>query len=715
MPTKVKDDPTKPLAISEQSEGASIGTLYDECAGIVNHTDRRDRVQAWKEEIGFYHNGQWTRDESTDLDALGQVDVVLNTLRRSVRTLLSQTVAASPTAKFVPRDIIPTPGNESESQRVQEDMQTAESLQGLWDNSWYVSGGNVILRRAVQNQIICGLGWLGVYLDPRADYYRGEVKFRTHLPWEKVVPLTSREMDFSDCKRVFTRTLVPLSEALEIVGREDSDVLRRESYAISDGDDYDLSMYGPNKTEVKPLPIRDTISNSDSDQARLVEWIETEERVRKPAYLYKVELANNQMDTVIVEPVADADIDPEEEFQRTVEEMQWQVISKERMDIDVPRIKKTIQAGRSILIGKPTILPISSFSDIPIIDEDTYNPLPYGEVYYVSEVQRLLNKVFSLAVLHLQTSGGGDKLIGLKGAFGDTPEQVEAFMKQYARPTSATELAVENTDGRAIAQYVEKIPATPMPPATIQALSMLTGWIDRLFGINPMAYGDAGAAPRTLGATISIKEWSDENARIPLMHLNYALQRVGDVWLEMALRHYRFHKTVTVPDYTGKMRAYEYNRMDRNGNIINRLDKIRANIFITSGTSLMVNRYAMLMVFKELMPIHPIFTKLFLMYSDIPDKFDIMQEIDHTAQLEQQLAQLAPQLEQLQKLASAKDEELQSALQKVDLVKTRAALNNIETKYREWTKGQRTKEELGFQAAINALKQEGNGNAKSER
>ena len=122
----------------------------------------------------------------------------------------------------------------------------------------------------------------------------------------------------------------------------------------------------------------------------------------------------------------------------------------------------------------------------------------------------------------------------------------------------------------------------------------------------------------------------------------------------------------------------------------------------------------MLMVFKELMQVHPIFTKLFLLYSDIPDKFDIMQEIDHTTELEQQLSQLGPQLEQLQSIVTAQNDELLAAQQKVDLTKFKAALNNIETKYREWSKTQRTREELGFQGAINALKQKGSSNANSK-
>ena len=108
----------------------------------------------------------------------------------------------------------------------------------------------------------------------------------------------------------------------------------------------------------------------------------------------------------------------------------------------------------------------------------------------------------------------------------------------------------------------------------------------------------------------------------------------------------------------------------------------------------MINRFSSLMLFKELMPVHPIFMKMFLLYSDIPEKFDLMQEIDYTQQLEQQMEQLIPQLEQMQKQLQQNSEELEKAMTKNELIKLRGALNQVTTKYREQSQAALREKEL---------------------
>jgi hypothetical protein len=207
-------------------------------------------------------------------------------------------------------------------------------------------------------------------------------------------------------------------------------------------------------------------------------------------------------------------------------------------------------------------------------------------------------------------------------------------------------------------------------------------WIDRIYGISPLNWGDPTNAPRTAGATMSLLNRGDVNSKLPIMNMQYALQQLGERWLDLASAHYQYSKTIAVPDHNGIMKQYSLNYPDR-GRIVNEMDEVRANIVITSGASLMVDRYSMLMVFKELIPLNPVFAKMFLLYSDIPEKADIIQEIDHTAQLESQLAELAPMLQQLQKEAERKDMQLQSLSQKVNLMKINSTLKQIETKYRE--------------------------------
>ena len=667
----------------EEDENSAIVRLYDNCASIVNNPKRMERVQQWKEELSIYFNAQWTTEESDDMEATGQVDVVINVLRRSVRTLLSQMCSASPTAKLMPRDVLPA--NEDHAQIAA----VLEQLQGLFDHTWYISGGKILLRRAIAHQLICGIGYIGVHIDPRADYWRGEVMFKSRLPWEKVIPLNANSFDFNDTAVQYYRRIVTLDQVARIIKDTDTlDFVRRHAIVMQDGTDYDVSMRGPDQSEVYSTTIKESGVNSANkpDVDLLVDWVEVEEKVDIPGFLYKIERADGVIDTVIVDPNFKGGSDGEKEVRELYRDTPAKVTKKE---IALERIKQTVLCGRNVQISSE-ILPTSWFSDVPIIDEDSWNPLSYGEVFFVAPIQRLLNKVFSLATLHMQTSGSGDRIIGKKGTFGSTAAEVESFQRNYAFPSSITELADDDIDMQSdIRSKLMHIPATPLQPAVVQMTQMIISFIDRMMGIDPMSWGSSQGAPRTLGATLSLKEWGDESKAIPNVNLEYSLQRLGNVWLDRALHHYTFAKEFGVPDSHGRLRQYTVNRPVSGSMIENEIADVKANIFITHGSSLMVNRISTMMLFRELMPLHPVFMKMFLLYSDIPEKFDLMQEIDYSGQMQQQMEQLIPQLEQLQTEVSKRDQTIMDLTQKVEITKLKSTIDGVQTKYREFLKYQK--------------------------
>jgi len=662
--------------------------LYDECASIVNSPKRQERVTQWKRETGFYFNAQWEKGESDDLEATGQVDIVLNTLRRAIRTLLSQMTLNLPSAQFLPRHMLPR--SAQDEQFLEEMRSRVNSVSGLWDHCWYISGGPIITRRAIKHQLVCGLGYLATYLDPQADFYRGELKFESRIPWEVVVPLNASDFDFNDAHRQFYRKQITLGEAVRIVGEGHRDLLRNNAIVLVNDLDPDIGMYAPDASPVFAIPITESHETDKGDDDLIIEWVECEEKIAHPAFLYKVETSDVEVDTIIYEPWGDA-TDGEEEIKARLKARGIKAnISK--ADIDIPRVQQTTIAGREVMVSRE-LLPTSQYTSIPVIDEDTHNPLCYGEIFFVAPAQKLLNKVFSLAILHLQTSGSGDKLIGTKGAFGDTLEQVEAFQKTYTNPSSVTELASENVDEKSIGDIIMRLQATPLQPAAIQAISLITSWIDRLT-LHPISWGDPSSAPRTASATFGLKEWGDEPSKIPALHLNYAMQRLGQTWLDRVAHHYTVQKSFGVPNTYGQMKQYMINTPQEGGAILNDIRDFKANIFIASSSTVMMNRMSILMVLKELMPIHPAFIKMFLLYSDIPEKFELIKEMDYTKGLEQQVEQFMPMVEKLQQELASKDEETQKLMSKVELTKLKGTISQITTKYREWLKYTQKEKEM---------------------
>lgn len=660
---------------------------YDRLQDIINSSEYLERIESMKEELLFYYNAQWTNEEATDMEDTGQTDIVLNTLRRAIRALVSQLVSSSPSSKFMPVNWTD-----------EEIRQTLEQLQGLFDHCWYISKGNIEMRRAITSQLVCGLGWLDCYLDPEADYYRGELKFRSLLPWEVVVPLSTKNFDFSDAREMFICETISVSEAIEICGSQHADQLRREacdSYKLNTS----LGMKSSNNEDVVIDSVDEDITKLDDDHL-MVAWTTVQRKVKKPAYLYKIILNDSVIDTVVYDPL-DENLLNKFNIEQFLQERNIQYTKVKKQEIKVNRIEEFTIAGRSVLAIAPETLPISNFHTVPLIDEDTWNPLCLGETFFIKGAQKLLNSVFSLAVKHLQTSGSGDKLIGFKGSFGKTPEQVENFQNHYAQPTSATELAVDYEDGANINNLFTKIPASPLQPAAVQVMQILTGWIDRLIGVSPLQWGDTSAAPRTLGATLSIKEWGDENGKLPALHIQDSLQTLGNVWWEWSSWHYTYPKKITVPNIHGQFKSYEFNQPTNDGRIINDMVGLKARVFITSGASLMMNRQSILMMFRELMQVNPLFTELFLLYTDLPDKFEIIDKISYIKQLEQTVQQMQQQLEQYAQVAQQSAQEADTLSKEIELVKFDSTLKQAETKYRSSLKENVTKHRAQLEKSQN--------------
>lgn len=648
--------------------------LYDNCRNIINDPDRRNRITEMKQENKFYFDAQWTEDERSDLNAMNQIDVTLNVCRRAIRHLVGQLVGPHPTANFIPADVIPS--NQMEAQAYQTIQSTIDALQGLWNHCWFISSGARIMERAIRDMINMGLGWISVILDRQADYYRGELRFEARRPWEIIVPMNVSQPDFSDAAYMFYRTRVALTSAIDLLGKDYADVLRQHASPESGDIDWDVQMWAPDETQV--YDRRHAKTGDQGDGSLSVDWLETEERILVPATLHKVRSTDGIINTVIHVSGETEDID----IHQYLKEREISCSKIVSTDIKVPRIRRTTQIGPKVRLSEE-ILPTERYSHVPFIDEDNETPLPYGEIFFIKAPQKLLNKSLSLAVLNMQTTGTGNKIVGLKGAFGDTPAAVEEFQKNFANPMSATELATEYRDGLNINNVISRMDAPPLNPATVQLISMMTNWADRILGINPLGWGDSTKAPRTLGATISIKEWGDETTRLPVIHIEGSLQRLGEVWLDRAFTHYRYPKLFTIKDINGRLQTHALNMPSDNGYIVNDLEDFKAKIFITSGSSMMLNRYSMLMMFRDLIPIDPIFLRMFILYSDLPEKFDILSSIDQNAQMTQMLNQVMPQLEQATKELDQVTQQNQDLNQKLALTKLKATLKGAETKYRE--------------------------------
>jgi len=179
------------------------------------------------------------------------------------------------------------------------------------------------------------------------------------------------------------------------------------------------------------------------------------------------------------------------------------------------------------------------------------------------------------------------------------------------------------------------------------------------------------------------------------------MQTIGNTWLEYCVGHYTFTKMFAAQGKNYDMDTFFLNSIDEESGVINNISMFRFNIFISLGATMQSQKGAILDMFQDLMQVNPLFIKLFLKYSDLPDRFDIMKEVDYVQNLESEYEQLAQEVPILQKQIEALSKTIRDEKMKVELAKFSGQLQNVLTKLRANDKVR----DVEVKAAIEGMKQ----------
>ena len=137
---------------------------------------------------------QW-EDESNALQAVGQADFVIDRVYAAVDKLKSLLTAR--------------PARFSAIAREDSDHKIANVWRTILEYIWDISNGDTTFKQVVHDYAVTGLGYMYVYVDPEADYGRGEVKY-THIdPFRVYVDPASRDRFFHDASGILLSTFLP--------------------------------------------------------------------------------------------------------------------------------------------------------------------------------------------------------------------------------------------------------------------------------------------------------------------------------------------------------------------------------------------------------------------------------------------------------------------------------------------------------------------------
>jgi len=607
-----------------------------------------DARRQWEAEarnaVDFVLGNHYTAEESSALQAVGQADFVIDRVYAAVDKLKSL-LTAQP-AKFT------AIGREDSDNKLANVWKTI--LEYVWD----ISKGDTIFKQTVHDYATTGLGYMYVYMDPEADYGRGEIKYINVDPFRVYVDPASRDRFFTDASGMILSTFLTKDQVLDLYP-DLEDII--EDISVGDnslyGEDYPNSNVKNSQNVLTPAEA----SNLDYNVNKKYQILDRFYKTKVPYY----RLFNTVQGT---EKIINAEI-----YANVIqEEKNVEAIASGAIEVEEvlqTRIMQCSSIGETLLFER--VLNTDIYPIVPFANIWTNTPYPKSDVNKVKDSQRLLNKLFSLTLSHAQ-SAAGLKLLVPEGSV-DSVSQLE---KDWANPNAVIEYNPEFGD-----------PHFPQPaPLTSEfyfLIDRVEKYIDLNFGIPELLQGFKDQAPESVRGTMLLSEMGESRGKSKLRDIEASLSQVGQVIYNLAKEHYKFKKTFRVvqpnndlTEFTINMRLYD----DKTNEIVsidNDLSIGQHDVRIISGSTLPSNKVAEYNMYLDAYKLGLVDDVEVLKKSEIFDKEGVLQRKGTMAKMQQYIAQLENQVKKLGGDLQTAERESVSARKRTEVEKFKTRLNDV--------------------------------------
>jgi len=630
---------------------------------------RKDWDVEARDAVDFTLGNHYTQEESDILQSIGQADFTIDRIYAAIDKLKSLMTARP--VKF------------SVTAREDSDVKMANVWKILCEYIYDISDGQHHFKQAVHDYTTTGLGYFYAYIEPEADYGRGEVMF-THLnPFRVYVDPASRDRYFKDAANILLSTILTKEQLLNLYPDVEPFLPDIETYNMSDMySDYPDSQKKNSVSLFTPAEIDNKDwKSSIGERYRIIERFS---KVRVPYY----RVADNK--------TGQEKIMSSEAFKMFAEENEklFEMNVYEYVEIPQTRIKVTTSLGQVLLYE--TILDTDIYPIIPIPNIWTNTPYPKSDVNKVKDMQRLLNKLFSLALAHAQSSAGL-KLLVPQGSV-DSIAQVE---KDWANPNAVIEYDPS---------YGE--PHFPAPQALsgefYQLINQCERYIDLNFGVPELLQGMKEGAPNTVRGTMLLAQMGEGRGASKLRDVEMALQQLGKVIYQLAKGHYSFEKKFRIVQPNNDITEFAINNRlydDKTGAVIsieNDLTSGQYDVKIVSGSTMPSNKHAEYQMYMEAYQLGLIDRVEALKKTEIYDKEGVLQRTGEVQRLQSLVGQLQEQIKILSgDLQTAQRESVQDK-KRVEVQKFKSELNKVVTGAGAQQKVNIEKEKLKRQQKVQA-------------
>ena len=548
--------------------------------------------------------------------------------------------------------------------REDSDVKVASLWRTIMGFIWGQSNGDWQLKQAIHDYATTGMGYLYCYIDPESDFGRGDVKFTYVNPFRVYVSPNTRNRWYDDAESIILSTILTGEQVTslypELAEQENEETGEMETGIIQDletylEEDYPDAMNSNSKKVFTPAETKE-LEYYERNKYQILERF-----YKTKVTFYRIIDMQNGEETVLSEPEYAEFVENNRE---QIEVSQYEVIP-----VKQTRIKVCASIGQIVLYE--TILNTDHYPIIPFPNIFTETPYPQSDVSRARPMQRLLNKLWSLAVSHAQASGGLKLLVPLGSV-----EDLGQLERDWANPNAVIE--VDSTQGE------PHFPA-PQPLASefYRLIQQCEFYIDFTFGLPEMMHGFSEKAPETVAGTERMIALGTERPKSKLRDLEFSINRVGQVLYNLSKGHYTYKKIFRLFNANNDITEATVNMYDEKIGTMLDIKKERHNlsqhdIRIEPGSTLPTNKWAELGVYMEAFRMGIVDkTEVLKKNPEIFDKESIMRRTEEKALLQRQIQAMEEQIKNLEGDLQTAQRESVSDRKRVEVEKFKSRLQDV--------------------------------------
>jgi hypothetical protein len=616
----------------------------------------RDARSSWdteaRSDIDFYSGNHYTTNESDDLSSVNQAAVPMDRIGPAVEKLKSIITATPPAFTVIPRE--------------DSDAKLSKIWRVILGYCWELSSGDMHMKQAIHDYAVTGLGYLYAYLDSESDFGRGDIKFTSVNPFRVYVPPSSRDRFFDDADSIILSTILTEEQVLRLYP-ELGPQLDPETGEMTEGLIKDISTHfdedypsAQNKNSVYTV-YPDASRDLDYGESEYYQILERFYKTKVP--FYRIVDVRTQEEQVLSEP----------EFQLFLSENPdvFESGLMEYAEVLQNRVGVIASVGEIVLYE--SILNIEIYPIIPLPNVYTGTPYPRSDVSRARPMQRLLNKLWSLAISHAQASAGLKLLVPLGSV-----ENIGDLERDWANPNAVIE--VDSSQGEP--HYPSP---TPLAAEFYRLIQTAEHYIDFTFGLPELMHGFSEEAPDTVRGTEKMISLGAERPKSKLRDIEFGISRLGRVMYGLGKSHYSYQKMFRLAQPNNDLSEVTVNLYDDVSGTLMDIAKDKYNVnqhdvTIAPGSTLPTSKWAEYNVYLEAFQLGIVDREEVLKKNpEIFDKEGILQRTGEIQQLQGMVQQLEGQVKDLQGDLQTARRESVADRKRVEVEKFKSKLSNVES------------------------------------